>query len=110
MQTCRTCGQVAEVGERVTTVMREVKVKGRVKAVPVDFCKHCGGIPGVHRKVSTFPFTLPFGLDGSKKPLVVNSLYDLRKKERQYGVSCQAYSTEERRFNEPPAHRAQPSW
>lgn len=105
-QVCRTCRTEARPGERVGTVMR--KVKGKI--VPIDFCRNCGGGAGTHKKVSTFPFTVPFGLDGSGQPLVVNSLYDLRKKERQYGVQAHAYNMQERSFDEPPQSRQQPSW
>ena len=74
----------------------------------------CGGTLEVlplststHRKTGIFPFTSPH-IDGTGKPITVESIGHLRQIERQYGVVLSAFSQEPSNsdpIKDPPRHR-----
>lgn len=87
------CGTCKSNVTRVTTVITDGK--------PRDFCRECPTLTRLIRKVSTFPYTLPFGLGGGETSVTVNSLRHLRQLERRHGVACQAYNDDESHWGGP---------
>lgn len=65
-----------------------------------QYCRKCGYVAtrqpygnGVSRKTAVFPFTSTH-IDGTGKPIVVESLGHLRRLESTYGVMATAFSQE----------------
>jgi hypothetical protein len=54
-------------------------------------CSDCNGVPIRNRKLTTFPFTTTHLVSG--KEIEVKSLSHLRSLEKQHGVSCHAYNS-----------------